>query len=102
MLDSYVHWVEAQCSLPGHSSVLRSILLPVVWTRDVLKKNEPILLHIGTSDGQRGKGMKRLGDQGSRSQDAEVTFGSLAEALFWTPFGQVGFSSVIIIINSFI
>ena len=88
-----VDWPEA-CFLLGHSSVrssfhpsvLRSCVTKLVIT--ILNTNEPIVLQIGIS-GQWGKGMKRSiwesGGQRSRSHDAEVRFGGLAEASFSTP-----------------
>jgi len=54
----------------------------------VVKTNEPIQLQISTSS-PRGMGMKcstlGSGGQRSRSHDAEVRFGELAEASFSTP-----------------
>ena len=56
--------------------------------QDNLKKNEQILLQIGTS-GLQGKDMKRsiLGSRGqrSRSHDTKIRFGGLAEMSFSTP-----------------
>ena len=62
-----------------------------------LIKQENILLRIGKS-GPRYKGMKRSTSGAcrskSRSQEAEIRFGGLAEASFWTPWGRVAFLDI--------